>query len=245
MIRVNLLYSLHDRPGSVGSHVAEGARRFNFDKLTASALAVAVLTVVVIGWDVVSSNAAVAAANDKLVEQQRVETELAAVLKEQKELEQKIQSVEARIEAIKRLRSTQAGPSAVLEAIRERISNVSGIFLESITQKGGELEIKGSSTDEAVVTQFGRSLEFSSGLFSNLSIETQRKPVEGSQASTGAAPSTDKATPEVVTFIIKCAYTAGKGTQDPVAVAAVSQASSASSTGARPVPPPPQLAQTK
>ena len=63
----------------------------------------------------------------------------------------------------------------MLEAMRERIASVPGLYLESVEQTGDVLTVKGNSPDEAAVTQFGRSLEFSGGLFSNLNIETQRK----------------------------------------------------------------------
>ena len=60
------------------------------------------------------------------------------------------------------------GPSAVLDALRERIAMVPGLYLESVEQTGDQLLIKGNSPDESAVTQFGRSLEFSGGLFSQL-----------------------------------------------------------------------------
>ena len=91
-------------------------------------------------------------------------TELESVMKEQKELEEKIASIDARIAAIKRLRDEQRGPSAVLEAMRERISMVPGLYLQSVEQTGDQIVIKGNSPDESAVTQFGRSLEFSNGL---------------------------------------------------------------------------------
>lgn len=243
MIRVNLLYSTHERPGSTFSASAESKPGVKFDKLTLTAVGVSAMLVLAIGFEIFSSQSAVSSAQEKLVEQQKVEMELAAVLKEQKDLEQKIQSVEARIEAIKKLRSSQSGPSSVLDAVRERIANSPGIFLESITQKGGELEIKGSSPDEAAVTQFGRSLEFSSGLFSNLSIETQRREIQPAQTSTSTPASPDAPKPEVVGFTIKCAYTPGKGAQGQTVATTTPQAPANASTGARPVPPPPQIAQ--
>jgi len=124
----------------------------------------------VIGWDVISTTMAKAEAERQLAEQKQIETELAAVMKEQKELEAKIKSIDDRILAIKKLREEQKGPSAVLEALRERISMVPGLFLQSVEQKGDQVEIKGNSPDEAAVTQFGHSMEFSNGLFANLNI---------------------------------------------------------------------------
>ena len=241
MIRVNLLHSLHDREGGAVAEVDRKVRSPH-SKLTVMAAGVGVLLVLFIGWDIVSSHLAVSDAQERLAEQKKIESELAAVMKEQKDLEQKIQSVESRIEAIKRLRTTQAGPSAVLDAIRERIANAPGIYLESITQKGGELEIKGSSPDEAVVTRFGRSLEFSSGLFSNLSIETERKDVGATKASAGEGGDAPKQ--EVVGFVIRCAYTPG-GKPAAGATVAAGTAPQQPAAGARPAPAVPQMAQNK
>ncbi len=73
------------------------------------------------------------------------------------------------------LRESQQGPSAVLREIKARFDSVPGLYLKSLEQKDGELTIKGISPNESSVTRFGQSLEFSSGLFTNLNIETQRE----------------------------------------------------------------------
>src|SRR6185503_11751106 len=96
--------------------------------------------------------------------QKQIAAELETVMNEQKDLEAKISNIDTRIDAIKKLRASQAGPSAVLEAMRERIAMVPGLYLENIEQSGESLVIKGNSPDESQVTQFGRSLEFSNGL---------------------------------------------------------------------------------
>lgn len=171
-------------------------------------LAVGFLLVAVIGWDVISTEMAKTDAQARLEEQKQIAAELEVVMKEQKELEQKIQNIDMRIDAIKKLRANQAGPSAVLEAMRERIAMVPGLFLQSIEQAGDEVTIKGNSPDEYAVTQFGRSLEFSNGLFSNLNIETQRQEVVNQLASTTAGGEAPKV--NVVNFTIKTAYTPSK-----------------------------------
>ena len=203
MIRVNLLNSVTERNNgavvAVERKVSSPASR-----LMVMSIVVMIMLAAVIGWDVISTQRAKAQAEEELAEQQKIATELEAVLKEQQELEQKIQNIDVRIEAIKKLRSSQAGPSAVLDSIRERIMMVPGIYLESVEQTGEQLVLKGDSPDEQAVTQFGRSLEFSGGLFSNLSIETQRKEVTASQIE-GAPPTLD-----TVNFIIRCAYTPSK-----------------------------------
>src|SRR6185436_12013950 len=78
-------------------------------------------------------------------------------------------------------------------------------------QKDSELIIKGESPNEAAVTRFGQSLEFSSGLFSNLNIETSREPLTlKNPGGSTVAPTTPQdpnvTPPEVVAFTIKCEY---------------------------------------
>lgn len=212
MIKINLLESVTDKQGSA---VVAVERKVGspMSKLLLMSLAVAFLTVAVIGWDVISTQMAKAEAERQLEEQKKIAVELEAVMKEQKELEQKIANIDSRIEAIKKLRASQSGPSAVLEAVRERIGMVQGLYIETIEQKGEQLTIKGNSQDEAAVTQFGRSLEFSSGLFSNLNIETQRKEVAGAtQISNTPGVETPKL--EVINFTIRTAYTPGKNPND-------------------------------
>ena len=222
MIRVNLLQSVTERhSGAVAS--VERKVGSPASRLLLMSLAVGFLLAAVIGIDVVSTQMNKASAEKRLEEQKRIATELEAVMKEQKELETKIQAIDARINAIKDLRSKQAGPSAVLEALRERITMTPGIFLVSVTQKGDVLEIKGTSNEEAAPTQFGKSLEFSGGLFSNLSIETARQEfaitptgVTAAPVSTGVVtPAGQPEVPKLVTFnfIIRCAYTPSKAAQ--------------------------------
>ena len=177
------------------------------------------LLVAVIGWDVISTTMAKAEAERQLAEQKQIAAELESVMKEQKELEAKIKSIDDRIVAIKKLREEQKGPSAVLEALRERIAMVPGLFLQSVEQKGDQVEIKGNSPDEAAVTQFGRSLEFSNGLFANLNIETQRKEVIN-QTAPVRANSPEQPKLNVIDFTIKAGYNSAKGSTPDATVAA-------------------------
>lgn len=227
MIKINLLESVTDKQASavvaVEKKVGSPASR-----LLLMVLVVTFMTIAVIGWDIVSSHMAKAEAERQLEEQKKIAAELEAVMKEQKELEQKIANIDSRINAIKTLRASQSGPSAVLEAMRERIGMVQGLYLESIEQKGDQLTIKGNSPDEAAVTQFGRSLEFSSGLFSNLNIETQRKEIQNNQVSTpgGIGAGTPEAPKlETVNFTIRTSYTpGGKGNpENPTQASAPAQ----------------------
>lgn len=185
-------------------------------RLLLMTLAVGFLLAAVIGWDVISTQMAKADAERQLEEQKQIATELEAVMKEQKELEAKIKNIDDRIAAIKKLREEQKGPSAVLEALRERIAMVPGLYLQSVEQAGDQVTIKGNSPDEAAVTQFGRSLEFSNGLFSNLNIETQRQEIVNQNASVPTGAEAPKI--NVVNFTVRAGYNSAKGnTTDAVA----------------------------
>jgi Tfp pilus assembly protein PilN len=164
----------------------------------------------VIGWDVISTQMAKTEAGHKLDEQKQLAAELETVMNEQKDLEAKIQNIDTRIDAIKKLRGSQAGPSAVLDAVRERVAMVPGLYLESVEQTGDQLSFKGNSPDEAQVTQFGRSLEFSNGLFSNLNIETTRNEIANQNAPQKANAQGETPKVQIVNFTIKCAYTPTK-----------------------------------
>ena len=210
MIKINLLNSVTERQGGavavVDRKVSSPASR-----LILSAVAVTVLLAAVVGWDVISSQMAKTEAERQLAEQKTIAAELEVVMNEQKELEGKIGSIDARIDAIKKLRSSQAGPSAVLDAMRERIMMVPGLYLENIEQTGDGIVLKGNSPDEAQVTQFGRSLEFSNGLFSNLSIDTTRADVQNQNAPQKVSPNGAEAPKlSIVNFTIKCSYTPSK-----------------------------------
>ena len=175
------------------------------------AVTVSGLLVLGMGYDYVSSKSNHETARVELEKQRAINLQMLAVNKEQMELEKKAQEIQSRIDAIKNLRESQQGPSAVLREIKARFDGVPGLYLKSLEQKDGELTIKGLSPNESAVTRFGQSLEFSSGLFSNLNIETQRETAQPS--GTAATAPTDAAVvlPEVVSFTVKCNY--GKKSQ--------------------------------
>lgn len=223
MIKINLLDSVTEQPRGVArleSRVSSPATRTGL-----TALAVFCLMFLAMGLDWMSARANLSSAQAELSTQQELARQMEAIKKEQAELEKKTKDVQTRIDAIKRLRSSQKGPVAVLSSINERLPNQSEFFLMSIEQKGEELTIMGNSPNEGAVTQFGRSLEFSSGLFTNVNIETQRQVLDVAVERGGAADKTadkdaekEAPKPETVAFTIKCKYTApGQPGQQPAA----------------------------
>ncbi len=206
MIKINLLNSVTERQSGA---VASVDRKISSSgsRLALMSVVVVVLLAAVIGWEVISTQMAKTEAERQLDEQKQIAAELEIVMNEQRDLEQKIANIDARIGAIKKLRDSQAGPSAVLDAMRERIAMVPGLYLESVEQTGDSLIFKGNSPDESQVTQFGRSLEFSNGLFSNLNIETARAEIENKNAVQKVNANGEPAKVQIVNFTIKTSYT--------------------------------------
>ncbi|HEX2271124.1 MAG TPA: hypothetical protein VHH35_16385 [Pyrinomonadaceae bacterium] len=212
MININLLESVTDLPQGVAAvedKVANPRMQTFFLALTVFGL-----LAVAIGYEYVSTKTAHAAAQKELENQKRIQTQMLAIQKEQQELEKKTQEIQSRIDAIKKLRESQQGPSAVLQEIKTRFDAIPGLYLLAIENNNGEITIKGESPNEYAVTKFGQSLEFSGGLFSNLNIETQREAAkEATPAASGnpAAPAdAEAAKPEVVVFTVKASFGASK-----------------------------------
>ena len=213
MIKINLLESVTDQPQGVAA-VEDKVASPRIQTLLL-ALTVLGLTVLAMGYDYVSTNMAYTAAQKEVESQRRLNQQMLAIQKEQMELEKKSKEVEARINAIKKLRESQQGPSAVLQEIKSRFDAVPGLYLTSIENKDGEIIIKGQSPNEYAVTKFGQSLEFSNGLFSNLNIETQREAAKQTVASITGAQATAAATetnvaPEVIVFTVKASFGSAK-----------------------------------
>ena len=207
MIKINLLDSVTDRATAMA---------FVEDKVSSTrtqtfllALTVMALLVLGMGYDYVSANAQHETATKELEKQKRINEQMNAVKREQADLEKKIADINFRVDAIQKLRSSQQGPGAVLAEIKARFDSVPGLYLKSVEQKDAELVIKGESPNEASITRFGQSMEFSSGMFTNLNIETQREVPQGLVNVPGPANAPvgpNAPPPEVVTFTIKCNY---------------------------------------
>jgi Tfp pilus assembly protein PilN len=212
MIKINLLESVTDR--SSGVAIVEDRVANPRSQTALLALIVCGMLVLALGYEYMSSRSARDAAQKELEKQQQIASQMDAINKEQADIEKKTKDIQIRIDAIQKLRASQQGPGDVLRAIKDRIDSVPGLYLENVENKNGDLVIKGGSPNEAAVTRFGQSLEFSSGLFSNLSIETERKTLDKVVVSDD--PNAPK--PEMVNFTIKCKYTPS-GTSKPASPA--------------------------
>ena len=212
MIKINLLESVTDRPQGVAA-VEDKVSSPRIQTLLL-ALTVFGLMVLAMGYDYVSSNMAHAAATKELDNQKRINAQMLAIQKEQVELEKKSKEIQARIDAIKKLRESQQGPTALLQEIKARFDAVPGLYLTSVENKDGEVTIKGESPNEYSVTKFGQSLEFSNGLFGNLNIETKRevaKQTTTPAATAAAAVNVESVVmPEVIVFTVKATFGSSK-----------------------------------
>jgi Tfp pilus assembly protein PilN len=206
MIKINLLESVTDRPQGVAAVEDKVASPRMQTFLLA--LTVLGLTVLTMGYDYVSSNMARSAAQRELENQKRIQQQMLAVQKEQMELEKKSKEIQARIDAIKKLRESQQGPSAVLQEIKGRFDAVPELYLTSIENKDGYITITGESPNETAVTKFGQSLEFSNGMFSNLYIETERRGAKVEEK--GPAAPAAEVRPEVIAFTVKTYFNSSK-----------------------------------
>ena len=213
MIKVNLLDSVTNRAKGVAA-VEQKVANPRMQTLLLALVVFGLLTGYML-YDYYGATSARDAQQAEKAEQERIQAQMVTVNKERTDLEKKMADVQARIDAIQALRASQQGPGAVLREIKTRFDSVPGLYLRSVEQKGTDLVIKGESPNETAVTNFGKSLEFSSGLFTNLSIETQREEAKMEAASGSSAPAADaKDAPkvEVVTFTIKCTYVPGSPT---------------------------------
>jgi Tfp pilus assembly protein PilN len=206
MIKVNLLDSVTERQSSaavVEAKVANPAARF----WTLGA-AVGVLLGLTMVFDFYSASASQKKAKVELEKQEQIAAQMKAVKEEQADLEKKLKDIQSRIEVIKRLRNSQQGPVSLLSDLNSRLPADPDFRLNTIEQKAGELTIEGQSPNEYAVTQFGRSLEFSDGLFLNVSLEAERKKAEINPADYTAAdgPIDVSLKPDVFTFKLKCRY---------------------------------------
>ena len=206
MIKVNLLDSVTERQSSaavVEAKVANPAARFWM-----LGAAVGVLLGLAVVFDYYSAAASQRKAKAELEKQEQIAAQMAAVNKEQADLEKKLKDIQARIEVIKKLRSSQQGPVSLLSDLNARLPRDPDFRLNTIEQKGGELTIEGQSPNEYAVTEFGRNLEFSDGLFQNVSLEAERKKAEINAADYSAAdgPLDPNFKPEVFTFTLRCKY---------------------------------------
>ena len=222
MIKINLLDSITDSP--TGAAMMEEKVTSPGIQTLMIALTVGGLLFLGAGYDYVNSRSAHAAAQRELENQQRINLQMLAVNREQAELQNKTRDIQVRIDAIQKLKSSQQGPGSVLREINQRFEVVPGLYLKSIQQKGTEITIKGESPNEASVTRFGQSMEFSSGMFTDLNIETVREvaKVEPVKTTAGAPVpvDSDAAKPEVVSFTVRCNYAGPKTVQPSAATPA-------------------------
>jgi Tfp pilus assembly protein PilN len=204
MIKINLLESVTDRPQGVA--LVEDKVASPRMQTLLLALTVFGLMLMAMGYDYVSSNMAYTAAQKELDNQKRLNQQMLATQKELADLENKSKEIQARIDAIKKLRESQQGPSAVLQEIKALFDAVPGLYLTANENREGEITIRGESPNEYSVTKFGQSLEFSNGLFSNLNIETMRVGAKASPTAGAPTTATQDSSVSVVAFSVKANF---------------------------------------
>src|ERR1041385_859524 len=105
MIKINLIESVTDRP--TGAAMVETRVATPFVQTLLLAVTVMGLLMMLIGYDYVSANSEHRAAEAELQKQKAINQQMLAVNREQADLEKKVQAIQGRIAAIKRLRESQ------------------------------------------------------------------------------------------------------------------------------------------
>lgn len=205
MIRVNLLEGTAEQRVSI-QKTKVAARRGQQFFMLASALAIFLIA---IGIDHLWTQNAHASAKAELEREQAEAKKLEADVKRKEDLERELKQVEERIKIIRQLRAEQKGPVALLSAINERMPGGTVDFkLLSIVQKGAKLHIVGTSTNQQVIADFLKRLEFSDGLFTNLQPSVEGREMKPDQAPRGeddkAAESAEPI--RIFQFTIDCDY---------------------------------------
>ena len=201
MIRVNLLEGTAEQRVSV-QKTKVAARRGQQVFMIASALMVFLIA---IGVDHLWTNNAHAEAQEILKTEEEVAERLKADIERKNQLEAELKQVEERLKVIKQLRAEQKGPVALMSAINERMPGGQADFrLMSVTQKGNQLQIIGTSLNQQIVADFLKQLEFSNGLFSNLTLNFEAKEVKPEDP--GDTNSDSEEMVRVYMFKIDCTY---------------------------------------
>ena len=200
MIRVNLLEGTAEQRVSVQKTKAVAKHGQQIFMLVAALL----VALVALGVDHLWTTSAHTQAKEEFDSEQEIARQLEADKKRKDQLEAELKQIEERIKLIKQLRAEQKGPVAMLSAINERMPGGQADFkLMTITQKGENLQIIGMSTNQQVVADFARQLEFSNGLFTNV-----LPSVEGNEVQLTAEEKKEEE-PETVRmfkFTINCKY---------------------------------------
>jgi Tfp pilus assembly protein PilN len=203
MIRVNLLEGTAEQRVAMQKTKVAARRGQQLFMLAAALL----IFVVAIAIDHLYTHNALASANSDLQKEQEEAKKLEADIARKTELENQIRQLEERIKVIKQLRAEQKGPVAMLSAINERIPGGSSEFqLQSIVQKGHHLQIIGSAPNQQALSDFFHQLEFSNGLFANLTLSSiEGREVKLSEVANTGSSEADETT-RIFKFTIDCDF---------------------------------------
>ncbi len=110
-----------------------------------------------------------------IVDLQNEERRLAPIIKEVKELERQQKELKRRISVIKALREESSLTVHVMDEVANLVDN-DRLWLESFSQQGAALQLRGTALDNETVAQFMESLKTSEYINSvTLTSSTQKK----------------------------------------------------------------------
>lgn len=203
MIRVNLLEGTAEQRATM-QKTKVAARRGQQLFMLGAALAIFGIAMAV---DYLWVNNAHSEAESQLKKEQEEAKRLEADIARKNELENELKRIEERIKIIRQLRAEQKGPVAMLSAINERLpSNDPEFQLSSIVQKGNTLQIVGSALNQQTISDFAHRLEFSNGMFTNLSFSLEGKEEKVPAQDQDGEKRAEEESRRVYHFTITCVY---------------------------------------
>ncbi|PYP87997.1 MAG: hypothetical protein DMF61_07810 [Blastocatellia bacterium AA13] len=203
MIKVNLLEGTAEQRVTI-QKIKVSAKRGQLIFMLGAAL---LIFGIAVGIDHLWTNNQLAKAETDLNREKEDAKKLEGDIQRKNDLESELKQVEDRIKVIKQLRAEQKGPVGMLSAINERVPGGTTDFqLKAITQKGNRLTIVGNAPDQQTVATFVQKLEFSNGMFTNLTFFLEGKDEVAAAASKDGKKAETDEIARMFHFKIDCDY---------------------------------------
>lgn len=204
MIRINLIGTAVKR--SKSAKVMPEAFAASAPPATMLGVGLIVIALLALGGDYVYVQHQTTQLAAQLTAARQESLRLQAVRREFQENTTRRQQLTQRINVIDQLKSSQLGPSSLLEAVRRSVDATPGVWLTAISQKAGTLSIDGSAMNLSAVANLMTALR-RSGYFQQVALHE-------------SVEATGKTGPNPYTFTLTAAPESNGGGSQPAAAAA-------------------------
>lgn len=167
MIRINLIGTAAKRPKS--AKVMPEAFAVSAPPATMLGVGLIVIALLALGGDYFYVQHQTAQLAAQLTAARQESLRLQSVRREFQENSKRRQELTQRINVIDQLKSSQLGPSSLLEAVRRSVDATPGVWLTAVSQKEGMLSIDGSALNLSAVANLMTALR-RSGYFQQIAL---------------------------------------------------------------------------